>query len=94
VTGLLTVLSVVGAWALIGVLLVALLLVFKELQSIRHWFEKITVGVRAVEHQTASLAARGDVLCASMREALEALRDDAGPRGDRRPPTEESAWRT
>jgi hypothetical protein len=93
VTGLLTVLSVVAAWALIGVLLVALLLVFKELQSIRHWFEKITVGVRAVEHQTASLAARGDVLCAAMREALEALHEAAGPGGER-PPTEESAWRT
>jgi hypothetical protein len=93
VTGLLTVLSVVAAWALIGVLLVALLLVAKELQSIRHWFEKITVGVRAVEHQTATLAARGEVLSASMREALEALRDTAGP-GSGRPPTEESAWKT
>jgi hypothetical protein len=93
VTGLLTVLSVIAAWALIGVLLVALLLVAKELQSIRHWFEKITVGTRAVEHQTADLAARGEVLSASMREALEALRDPAGPRGDR-PSTEESAWRT
>jgi hypothetical protein len=93
VTGLLTVLSVVAAWGLIGVLLVALLLVFKELQSIRHWFEKITVGVRAVEHQTATLAARGEVLCTSMREALEALRENAGPRGEQ-PPTEESAWRT
>ncbi len=92
-TGLLTVLSVVAAWALIGVLLVALLLVAKELQSIRHWFEKITVGVRAVEHQTAHLAERGEVLSASMREALEALRGTAGPRRER-PPTEESAWRT
>jgi hypothetical protein len=80
VTGLLTVLSVIGAWALIGVLLVALLLVFKELQSIRHWFEKITVGVRAVEHQTSTLAERGGVLATSMREALDALRDAAGPR--------------
>jgi hypothetical protein len=92
-TGLLTVLSVVGAWALIGVLLVALLLVAKELQSIRHWFEKITVGVRAVEHQTATLAARGEVLSASMREALDALHNAAGPRGERSP-TEESVWRT
>jgi hypothetical protein len=93
VTGLLTVLSALAAWALIGVLLVALLLVFKELQSIRHWFEKITVGVRAVEHQTADLAERGEVLCASMREALEALRDPAGSRRERSP-HEESTWRT
>ncbi len=92
-TGLLTVLSVIGAWALLGVLLVALLLVFKELQSIRHWFEKITVGVRAVEHQTGTLAQRGEVLASSLREALDALRDAADPRRDR-PPPEESAWIT
>jgi hypothetical protein len=92
VTGLLTVLSVVAAWALIGVLLVALLLVFKELQSIRHWFEKITVGVRAVEHQTASLAERGDVLTASLREALEALHTASGTETGR-PPGQEHPWR-
>jgi hypothetical protein len=92
-TGLLTVLSVLAGWALIGVLLVALLLIFKELQSIRHWFEKITVGVRAVEHQTSTLGERGEVLSASLREALDALRDIAGPHGER-PPGEESAWRT
>ncbi len=34
----------------------------KSLQSIRHWLEKTTVGVRAVEHQTRDLAARGAVL--------------------------------
>jgi hypothetical protein len=93
VTGLLTVLSVIGAWALIGVLLVALLLVFKELQSIRAWFEKITVGVRAVEHQTGSLAERGDVLAASMRETLEALHIASGAWTDR-PTGQERTWRT
>ncbi len=92
-TGLLVVLSVVAAWAMIGVLLVALLLVAKELQSIRHWFEKITVGVRAVEHQTANLAERDEVLSASMREALEALRAASGT-ATNRPSGEESAWRT
>jgi hypothetical protein len=93
VTGLLTVLSAIGAWALIGVLLVALLLMFKELQSIRHWFEKITVGVRAVEHQTDSLAQRGDVLATTMREALEALHAAFGE-GTDRPPGQERPWRT
>jgi hypothetical protein len=93
VTGLLTVLSVVAAWALIGALLVALLLVVKELQSIRHWFEKITVGVRAVEHQTSALPERAEVLSASMREALEALRDASGT-ATGRPSNEEPAWRT
>jgi lipid-binding SYLF domain-containing protein len=93
VTGLLTVLSVIGAGALIGVLLVALLLVFKELQSIRAWFQKITVGMRAVEHQTASLDQRGDVLAASMREALEALHAVSGTPTDG-PPGQERPWRT
>jgi hypothetical protein len=93
VTGLLTVLSAIAAWALIGVLLVALLLVFKELQSIRAWFQKITVGVRAVEHQTASLGQRGDVLATSMREALEALHAASGA-GTDRPPGQERPWRT
>ncbi len=79
-TALLTVLSVITAWALIGVLLVALLLVAKELQSIRHWFEKITVGVRAVEHQTADLGARAAVLATSLREALDALHGAAPDR--------------
>ncbi len=92
-TGLLVVLSVVAAWALIGVLLVALLLVAKELQSIRHWFEKITVGVRAVEHQTGTLSERGQVLSASMREALDALRGAAGSSTTTRH-SEESTWTT
>jgi hypothetical protein len=73
VTTLLTILSVLTAWALLGVLLVGLLLIVKPLQSIRHWFEKITVGVRTVEHQTAELAARGTVVAVSLREALEAM---------------------
>jgi hypothetical protein len=73
VTGLLTTLSVLAAWALLGVVAVGLLLVVKSLQSIRHWLEKITVGLRAVEHQTKGLVARGTVLTASFGEAIDAL---------------------
>ncbi|MBW3651433.1 MAG: hypothetical protein KY458_12780 [Actinobacteria bacterium] len=78
---LLTVLSVLAAWALLGVLLVGLLLVVKSLQSIRHWLEKTTMGLRAVEHQTRDLAARGDALTVSLREAITAL-EAAFPRRD------------
>ena len=78
-TGLVTVLSVLSAWALLGVVAVGLLLVFKSLQSIRHWFEKNVVSVRALEHQTADLAPRVIVLTSSLREALEALCAAAGP---------------
>ncbi len=72
-TTLLTVMSVLAAGALLGVLLVGLLLVVKSLQSIRHWFEKITVGLRAVEHQTKDLGPRGAVLVASLREVIDEL---------------------
>ncbi len=78
---LLTVLSVLAAWALLGVLLVGLLLVVKSLQSIRHWLEKTTMGLRAVEHQTRDLAARGEALTVSLREAITAL-EAAFPRPD------------
>lgn len=78
---LLTVLSVLAAWALLGVLLVGLLLVVKSLQSIRHWLEKTTMGLRAVEHQTRDLAGRGEALTVSLREAVTAL-EAAFPRSD------------
>lgn len=72
-TTMLMTLSVLLAWALLGVLLVGLLLMVKSLQSIRHWFEKTTVGLRAVEHQTKDLNVRAAVLTASLRETIEAL---------------------
>ncbi len=77
-TTMLTALSVLVAWTLLGVVFVGLFLMVKSLQSIRHWLEKTTVGVRAVEHQTRDLAARGAVLTASLREAIEALHAASG----------------
>ncbi len=92
-TSLLTVLSVLGAWALLGVLLVGLFLMVKSLQSIRHWFEKATVSVRAVEHQTADLAAGAAELTASLREAIDALHAASGRRPEREQ-GEEGRWTT
>ncbi len=89
----LTVLSVLAAWTLLGVLLVGLLLTVKSLQSIRHWFEKTTVSVRTVEHQTADLAARGAVLTASLGETIEALHAASGRRPEREQ-GEETRWTT
>ncbi len=77
---MLTALSVLVAWAMLGVVLVGLFLMTKSLQSIRHWFEKTTMGVRAVEHQTRDLTARGAVLTASLRETIEALQALSAPR--------------
>lgn len=72
-TTLLAILSLLVAWALLGVILVGLLLTVKSLQSTRHWFEKTTVGLRAVEHQTTTLADKGEALTSSLRETLAAL---------------------
>ncbi len=90
---MLTILSVLVAWALLGVVLVGLFLMVKSLQSIRHWFEKTTVGLRTVEHQTRDLHVRAAVLTASLRETIDAL--DAAPRTrPDRPDGEESTWTT
>lgn len=88
----LTVLSVLAAWTLLGVLLVGLLLTVKSLQSIRHWFEKTTVSVRTAEHQTADLAARGEgrrphgIAGRDDRGAARRLRTTAGARAGRGDP--------
>lgn len=59
---LLTLLSVLALWALLGVLVIGLLLVLKSLQSVRGYLEKTTMGVRAIERQTAPLGARAAAL--------------------------------
>ncbi len=66
-------LSVLAAWGLLGVLAVGLLLTFKSAQSIRGWFQKITVGLRAIEQQAASLEPNAAALTASIREAAAAI---------------------
>jgi hypothetical protein len=67
---LLTILSVLAIWALLGVLIFGLLLTLKALQSIRGWLEKTTMGIRAIQKQTAPLAAHADALAASLGEAV------------------------
>lgn len=70
---LLMTLSVLAVWALLGVLLIGLLLIFKALQSTRGWVEKVTMGVRAIEHQMAPLDEHADALVASLDEAATAV---------------------
>lgn len=64
---LLTVLSVLALWALLGVLVMGLLLILRPLQSVRGYLEKITMGVRAIEHQTHPLG----TYTGALRESLE-----------------------
>lgn len=66
-------LSVLAVWALLGVLAVGLLLTLKALQSIRGWFEKVLVGVRAVEQQLAPLDAYTRALTASTTDAAATI---------------------
>lgn len=71
-------LAVFAAWALLGVLAVGLLLVFKALQSIRGWFQKVLVGVRAVEQHLTALDDYADALSDSLVDAVAAIDGAAG----------------
>ncbi len=75
---LLTILSVLAAWALLGVLMVGLRLIMKQLESIRGHLEKIVWGVRAIEQQTVPLEAHADALAASLGETGDAVGAAAG----------------
>lgn len=72
---LLTVLSVLALWALLGVLVLGLLLILRPLQSVRGYLEKITMGVRAIEHQAHPLGAHAGALRESLEGASGAVRD-------------------
>ena len=72
-TLLLTILSTLALWALLGVLIMGLLLILRPLQSVRGYLEKITWGVRAIETQTAPLGARTETLAAGLAELNAAL---------------------
>jgi uncharacterized protein YoxC len=78
----LTVLSVLALWAFLTVLVIALLLIRKVLEAVRRSLEQITMGVRAIEVQTAPLgtatlgasASLGDTI-AEFTPILAALAD-------------------
>ena len=55
-TVLLSILSVLAVWALLGVLLVGLWIISKALEGVRTSLEKVAAGVRAIETQTQPLA--------------------------------------
>jgi hypothetical protein len=63
---LLTILSVIAIWAFLTVLVVGLLMILKPLQQVRGYLEKITMGVRAIEHQVRPLGERADALAAAL----------------------------
>jgi len=73
---LMTMVSVLALWALLTTLGLGLLLVVKPLESIRVHLERIAMGVRAIERETAPIADLGGRLpaaTATLRDALEPL---------------------
>ena len=66
---LLTILSVLAVWSLLGVLVIGLLLVLKTLEGVRGSLEKIAMGVRAIEQETKPLSAHIDALAATLAQA-------------------------
>lgn len=76
-TLLLTLLSVIALWALLSVLILGLLLILRPLQTVRGYLEKITMGVRAIEHQARPLGPRAVALIGSLDEANAGLRSAA-----------------
>jgi hypothetical protein len=79
----LTILSVLAFWAFLTVLVIGLLLIHKALEAIRRNLERITMGVRAIEVQTAPLGGGALQTVAVLRDIvadlpplLEALTDN------------------
>jgi uncharacterized protein YoxC len=74
---LLTILSVVALWALLTLLIFGLLLILKALESVRRSMQQITMGVRAIEHQTLPLGAHTDSLRQSLDESIPSIERSA-----------------
>src|SRR5919201_2545109 len=63
---LLTIISVLCAWTLLTVLVIALMLIMKPLQGTQRYMEKITCGVRAIDTQTHPLGRRLDLVAGAL----------------------------
>src|ERR671939_136432 len=75
---LLTTLSVLAGWSLLGSIAAGLLLVLKPLESIRGTLRKITMGLRAIEEETRPLGPGAATLIGSLGTAAETLASIAG----------------
>jgi hypothetical protein len=65
----LTILSVLAAWSLLGVIAGGLLMILNALKSVRRRMENIAMGVRAIETETAPLGPRAEALMAGLDQA-------------------------
>jgi hypothetical protein len=70
---LLTLLSVMALWSLLTLLVLGLLVILKTLESIRGYLQKIAMGVRAIEMETAPLASHAEVVAESLGTTIHGL---------------------
>ena len=70
---LLTTLSVLAGWSLLGVLVAGLLTILKTLESIRRSLEQIAMGVRAIEKETSPLGSHVEAVAATLGTAGETV---------------------
>ena len=75
---LLTTLSVLAGWSLLGTIAAGLLLILKPLESIRGTMRKITMGVRAIEEETRPLGPGATTLIGSLGTTAETLGSVSG----------------
>jgi hypothetical protein len=74
----LTVLSVLAAWSLLGVIAGGLLMILNALKSVRRHMENIAMGVRAIETETAPLGPRAGALIEGLGSGADGLSAIAG----------------
>src|SRR5581483_5994683 len=70
---ILAILSVLAGWSLLGALAAGLLLILKPLERVRASLRKITMGVRAIEQETAPLGGGAETLIGSLGAAADTL---------------------
>jgi hypothetical protein len=69
----LTILSVLAGWSLLGTIAAGLLLILKPLERVRGSLRKIAMGVRAIEDETRPLGPGAGTLIGSLGGAAEVL---------------------
>ena len=70
---LLAIFSVLAFWSFLTVLVFGLLLIRKTLESVRGHMERITMGVRAIERETAPLASHVPSFVRLLTDTVAAL---------------------
>lgn len=65
----LTILSALAAWSLLGVLMAGLYAILEPLKGVRRSLQQIAMGVRAIEQETAPLGGHIDTVAETLTEA-------------------------